>query len=65
MNAIAANEQKMKANPGSPPFADGTPTFISDLIEPARSELEPLWCRDTDALELLKIKQHGAGYEDG
>ena len=55
----------MKANPGSPPFADGAPTFISDLIEPARAELEPLWCRDTDALELLKIKQHGAGYEDG
>lgn len=57
--------EKMKANPGRPPFAGGAPVFISDLIEPARPELESLWCKDTDALELLKIKQHGAGYEDG
>jgi len=55
----------MKSDPGRAPFADGTPAFISDLVEPFRSELEPLWCKDTDALELLKIRQHGAGYEDG
>jgi hypothetical protein len=55
----------MKADPGRTPFADGAPAFISDLVEPLRSELEPLWCKDTDALELLKIREHGAGYEDG
>ena len=56
--------ETMRASPGSPPFAGGAPAFLSDLIEPVRSELEPLWCRDTDALELMKIKQYGAGYED-
>jgi len=55
----------MEADPGRVPFADGPPGFILEVIEPIRSDLEPLWCKDTDALELLKIKQHGAGYEDG
>jgi hypothetical protein len=57
--------QIMEADPGRPPFANGAPAFLRDLVEPFRSELEPLWCKDTDALELLKIKEHGAGYEDG
>jgi len=55
----------MEADPGRAPFADGAPAFILEVIEPVRSELESLWCADTDVLELLKIKEHGAGYEDG
>jgi|GEM_PF-2004548 len=54
----------MAAEPGRPPFVDGAPAFISRVVAPFADELDSLFCPDTDALELMRIKARGAGYED-
>ncbi len=46
------------------PFAGGAPACISRVIEPYREDLLAYFCPATDALEMLRIKEHGVGYED-